>query len=158
MPSLMPGMPGAKEAYGVSVIREDLKINIPPPAIKRYEIRPGDQVILVTGHRGEGGFGMLNKKRAAAGVFKKYIDIMAKQDFIYDFNGKFYVLTEAGDCMIQMNREMMERFHLHPRDRLLVVKSTTVAMSFTPVEIWKEKLASHGFHAAVINIDKLEVF
>ncbi|MBN1409744.1 MAG: hypothetical protein JW969_02795 [Spirochaetales bacterium] len=49
MPSLMPGMPGAKEVYGISTIREDLKLRIPPKACDRYVLSERDTALLITG-------------------------------------------------------------------------------------------------------------
>ena len=38
------------------------------------------------------------------------------------------------------------------------VKSTTVALSFTPADIWKAKFAKRGLAEAVANMDKLDEF
>ena len=47
---------------------------------------------------------------------------------------------------------------LKPGDRLMSVKSTTVALSFTPAEIWQEKFRRRGLVAAAANVDRLDVF
>lgn len=158
MPSLMPGTPGAKEVYGISIVREDLSFNIPPKAFTRYELKKGDLALLVTTHRGEGGVALLNKARAEAAVFKKFLSQMDTPDTVYWFQNKAYALTTVGDGRIYLTPTMLDAFHLKTGDRLMVVKSTTVAMSFTPVEIWKEKFFRHGLHEAIENISKLEVF
>ncbi len=54
MPSLSPGMPGTKEAYGISLIRDDLSIVIPPKAFEHYGLTDGDIVLLSTTHIDEG--------------------------------------------------------------------------------------------------------
>ena len=41
MPSLSPGTPGTKEAYGISIIRDDISITIPPKAFKHYGLAEG---------------------------------------------------------------------------------------------------------------------
>ena len=46
MPSLTPGMPGTKEVYGISIIKDDLSITIPPKAFKRYELFNNDIVCI----------------------------------------------------------------------------------------------------------------
>jgi hypothetical protein len=158
MPSLMPGMPGTKESYGISIIRKDLSVNIPPKAFKRYELNAGDLVLLTTTHRGEGGFAILNKNKAEVTVFKKYISQIEESETVYWFKEKAYALTTTGDSVIYLTPNMLDAFHLKSESRLMVVKSTTVAMSFTPVEIWKEKFSNRGLNEAVDNMSKLEVF
>ena len=48
-----------------------------------------------------------------------------------------------------------ERIDLKKGDSLMAVKSTTIAISFTPVDIWKEKFESRGLFEAIENIKKL---
>ena len=158
MPSLMPGMPGTKEAYGISIISPNGFIRIPPKAFARYALRAGEFAVATTTHRGEGGFALLNKSRAEATVFGKYIRQLEMPDVVHWFQKKAYALIRAGDGMIGLAPELLESFHLQPGDRLLVVKSTTVAMSFTPVDIWKDKFSRRGLTEAVGNMDKLQIF
>lgn len=40
----------------------------------------------------------------------------------------------------------------------MVVKSATITMSYSPVEVWKAKLKKRGFFEAIKNIDTLEKF
>ena len=158
MPSLMPGTPGAKEVYGISIIREDLEITIPPKAFARYELKPDSFVLLITGRRREAGFGLLNKKHAESSVFAKYLNQINKLNTVYWFQNKAYVLTKLKDEKLILTNEMFQAFHLEVGMRLMVVKSTTVTISYSPVEIWKSKLAQRGFLDAIKNIDTLEEF
>ena len=158
MPSLTPGTPGTKEAYGISVIREDESIKIPPKAFERYELTNGSLVVLITTHRGEAGLALLNKGRAEATVFEKYISRMHEIDTVYWFNDKAYALTVIKNGTIRLTPELMQAFHLVVGDRLMVVKSTTVAMSYTPIAIWKEKFAQRGMFEAIENMSKLDEF
>ncbi len=52
----------------------------------------------------------------------------------------------------------MQAFYLTKGMRLMVVKSTTVTMSYSPVEIWKSKLVQRGFFDVIKNINTLEEF
>ena len=52
----------------------------------------------------------------------------------------------------------MQTFYLNIGMKLMVVKSITVTMSYSPVDIWKAKLAQRGFFEALKNIDTLEEF
>ena len=71
MPSLMPGVAGAKEVYGISMVGEDRVVNVPPKALERYGYRDRDQAVLVTGHRGESGFGLVRRETGGTSVFSR---------------------------------------------------------------------------------------
>ncbi|MFO7369397.1 MAG: hypothetical protein R6X09_03915 [Bacteroidales bacterium] len=158
MPSLSPGTPGTKEAYGISLIRDDLSINIPPKAFQHYGLADGDEVLLSTTHIGEGGMGIMIKEKAYNSVFKSIIDRIGRLDsFVVDKN-RYYALTKIISGKILLTEELLAVFNLKKGDRLLVVKSTTVTMSYTPVEIWKRKFEQRGLFEASGNIEKLETF
>jgi hypothetical protein len=97
MPSLIPGMPGTKEVYGISIIREDLSITIPPKAKERYKIVDSDTVVLVTSHRSEGGFGLMKKEIAEKQYLKNASSRLVKINTIYWFNDKAYILTNINE-------------------------------------------------------------
>ena len=77
---------------------------------------------------------------------------------IYRFQNKAYVLTKLKDKKLILTNEMMQVFYLNIGMKLMVVKSITVTMSYSPVDIWKAKLAQRGFFEALKNIDTLEEF
>jgi len=158
MPSLMPGMPGTKEAYGICVVGPDGLVRIPPKAFAHYGFRAAELAVAVTTHRGEPGFALLNKARAEASVFRKYIEQLDRPDAVHGFNDKAYALLLVGRETIRLAPALLEAFHLHAGDRLLAVKSTTIALSFTPADIWKAKFRRRGLEQAVANMDRLEVF
>ncbi len=158
MPSLMPGMPGTKEAYGISIIRENYTITIPPKAFERYELEHDTSVLLTTTHRGEGGFALLKKEKAETTVFSKHINQIDETEAVYRFQEKAYVVTNLQNGKITLTPETLRAFHLAVGARLMVVKSTTVAMSYTPIEIWKAKFAQRGLDKAIENMEMLEEF
>ena len=84
----MPGTPGTKEVYGVSIIRAGLLVTIPPKAFKIYDLSEAAAVLLTTTHRGEGGFGLMKKETAEATVFSEYIQQIHEIDALYWFNNK----------------------------------------------------------------------
>ena len=158
MPSLSPGMPGTKEAYGISVVAPDGTVRIPPQAFAHYRFRAGELAVAVTTHRGEPGFALLNKARAESTVFGKIIARLDASGEIRRFQDKAYALVRVDDGAIRLAPERLAAFHLKPGDRLMSVKSTTVALSFTPAEIWQEKFRRRGLVAAAANVDRLDVF
>jgi hypothetical protein len=158
MPSLMPGTPGTKEAFGISKIKDDLTLRVPPKAISHYKISELDYVILITGHIGESGFGMARKETALKSVFKKFVSEIKNLEEVYWFNGRAFVMLEINKDVIKLNEDILKAFFLNVGYRLLVVKSTTVTMSFVPVEIWRHSFEQHGFYEAIENMKKLEEY
>lgn len=158
MPSLMPGTPGAKEVYGVSIIKNNFTITIPPKAVKRYRYNTQDKGILITGRRGEGGFGLIKLTTAEKTVFWKNARKIEQENTVYWFNNKAYVMINISSGKFLLNKELMQAFLLKKKERLLVIKSTTVTMSFSPEEIFIKKFTARGFEESVKNISKLEIF
>ena len=154
----MPGTPGAKEAYGICTINMDFTVTIPPKAINRYELTDNDFVIVTTARRGESGFALIGRKKAEGSIFKKYMKQIKESDVIKWFNKRAYIRIQMKNRQIRLNKESLEAFKLKIGDQLIAVKATTVSLSFSPVEIWKQKLAKHGFIEAIKNIDNLEFF
>ncbi|MBN2611251.1 MAG: hypothetical protein JXB00_06820 [Bacteroidales bacterium] len=158
MPSLSPGVAGAKEAYGVSILRENNTIKIPPKAFARYNLKENGPVLLTSTRAGERGFAVLNIEKAKKSVFKKIIDSIKTFNEPVWVNSRPYAITEVINETITFNNALLKAFDLKEGERFIVIKSTTVAMSFNPTEVFKAKLQSHGFFDAVKNIDKLEIF
>ncbi len=158
MPSLHPGLPGTKEAYGLSLIREDGRVVLPPQAIAHYGLVDGDQVLLITTHRGEGGFAVSRQQTAAQSVFAPFMVQLSALDTVAWFHAKAYALTTFAAGGIHLTPELLDAYHIAVGQRLMIVKSTTVAMSCTPVEIWERKFAQRGLAVAVENMQKLEVY
>lgn len=158
MPSLSPGVSGAKEAYGISVIKDNKSLIIPPKGFERYNLKNNDVVLLTSTREGEHGFVIMNFHMANDTVFRKAIDKIRKIDVPIFIKSRPYVITDIQNGKIYFNDEILNAFDLKVGDKFVVIKSTTVTMSFNPIEIFKEKLRSHSFYEAVENIDKLDVF
>ena len=158
MPNLMPGMPGTKEAFGISKIKDDLTLRVPPKAISHYNITEHDYVILTTGHIGESGFGMIKKDTALKSVFKKFVKEIKNCEEIFYFNERAFVMLKIDNGVTHLTADILKAFYLSVGYRLLVGKSTTVTMSFVPVEIWRHNFEKHGFYEAIENMKKLEEY
>ncbi|MEJ2355648.1 MAG: hypothetical protein P8Y62_07090 [candidate division WOR-3 bacterium] len=158
MPSLMPGMPGTKEAFAISVIKDDLTLRVPPKAITHYGFFEHDYAILTTGHVGESGFGMIKKETALRSVFKKFVKEITSFGEVMWFNDRAFVMLKIDNGVTRLNEDVLKAFYLQIGDRLMVGKSTTVTMSFVPVEIWERNFKKHGFYEAIENMKKLEEY
>ncbi len=151
-------MPGTKEAFGISRIKDNLTLRVPPKAISHYNLSENDYVILATGHKGESGFGMIKKDTALKSVFNKFVKEINSCKEILRPGDRAYVMLKIDNGVTRLTEDVLKAFYLKPGDRLLVVKSTTVTMSFTPVEIWEKNLKKHGFYEAIENMKKLEEY
>jgi len=158
MPSLSPGTAGAKEAFGISIIRENYTIKIPPNALAHYNISDHDRVLLTTGHTGGSGFGLIKKDTVERSVFKKSADQLVDIGDLRWFGKRAYVLLDITDGVIRLNDEILKAFYLKIGDKLVAVKSTTVTMSCTPTDVWISVFKRHGFSEAIENLEKLEVY
>ncbi len=158
MPSLHPGLPGTKEVYGLSLIREKGWVALPPQAIAHYGLTDGDQVLLITTHRGEGGFAVSRRQTAAQSVFAQFMAQLSAPESVAWFDDKAYALTGFTAGGIRLTPEMLDAYHIAVGQRLMIVKSTTVVMSCTPAEIWQRKFAQRGMTIEMEAIEKLEVF
>jgi hypothetical protein len=157
MPSLSPGKPGAKEAYAICVLSEDNTIRIPPKAFSRYNLRDNELVLLTSTRKGECGFAIMNIDKAKESVFNKILEKINAIDTPVRINSRHYAVTMTKNGSITFNHDLLEAFELKTGERFIVIKSTSVAMSFNPVDIFTAKLRIHGFTEAISNIDKLEV-
>lgn len=158
MPSLHPGLPGTKEVYGLSLIREGGRVILPPNAVAHYGLVEGDSVLLITTHRGEGGFAISRQQTAARSVFASAMARVSGLDAVIWWKDKAYALTTFTGGGIHLNPELLAAYHVQVEQRLMVVKSTTVALSCTPVEIWVRKFFQRGLFLEVNNIRELELY
>jgi len=158
MPSLHPGMPGTKEVYGLSRIREDGFLFLPPKAVAHYRLLEQDKVVLITTHRGEGGFAISREQTAMHSVFASGLAQLQAPDTVAWIEDRAYALTAFTGGSIHLTPAMLDAYHVQVGQRLMIVKSTTVVMSCTPVEIWERKFAARGMLLEVANIKYLEVY
>ncbi len=113
---------------------------------------------MITTHRGEGGFAVSRQQTAARSVFAQFMAQLPAPDTVAWFKEKAYALTAFDGGSIHLTPELLAAYHIQVGQRLMVVKSTTVAMSCTPVEIWERKFAQRGMLVEVENIQQLDVF
>lgn len=100
----------------------------------------------------------MKKARAEATVFAKYVNRINEPETVYWFQEKAYAVTNLRNGQVCLTPKMLQAFHLTEGARLMVVKSTTVAMSYTPIEIWKAKFAQRGLTEAIQNMETLDEF
>jgi hypothetical protein len=154
----MPGVPGAKEVYGIVEIKKDFSFTIPPGAFKRYKMVDGEVVLLIKAKENEPGFGLIRKAVALHTVFSRYVSAGKEQATVYYHNNKPFCILHIKNGKIYLNALICAAFGLKTGDTLLSVKSTTVSNGHVLVEVFKEKLRKRGFAEAVENIKKLTVF
>lgn len=158
MPSLMPGVPGAKEVYGICLLRNDASLVIPPDAKRRYGLSDGGWAIGATSHPGEPGFVLMSREGAEGSVFKSRIEELGTPLSVHWDSGRAYVLMRMEGSRIRLTRDIMDAFRIDVGDRLLVIKGARIGMAFVPVEVWRKKLSPRGFEDAVLRMETLPEF
>ena len=126
---------GGKFVFGWCRIREDGGVQIPPQARQEYGFNPGDEIILLSGSRTSGGFGItrkswLEKSRLSviltdnpglAGSSLEEGQVVKYKGrnycrFIIDDNGRFFLSPGA-----------LEAYEVKPGDYLLSIRSSDIA-------------------------------
>jgi len=158
MPSLMPGMAGAKEVYGIAVVGDDLSLAVPPKAMEKYGMADGDPVLIAAVRREAGAFSVMHKHRAEQSVFGKIVRGIKQPDTVFRFGGKAYMLTTIRDGRIRLVPDMAGACRVVTKDRLLAIKGSNTGVSYAHAAAWEQRLKDRGFIEALQNMKKLEIF
>jgi bifunctional DNA-binding transcriptional regulator/antitoxin component of YhaV-PrlF toxin-antitoxin module len=138
---------GGKYVFGWSRIMNNGMIVVPSEAVNEYKLKPGKDVILVSGSKTSGGFvitaksllkhSVLNNAFERNPVFKNSRNngnIIEYKKRKYGWN-KIRILNT-----VMLNKQMLEAFGLKPGDELLSVRGSSVGISM----IVKGPLVEHA--------------
>jgi bifunctional DNA-binding transcriptional regulator/antitoxin component of YhaV-PrlF toxin-antitoxin module len=128
---------GGKYVFGWSQIREDGTIVIPAEAVKEYALKPGTQVILISGSRSSGGFVMaiksLLKQSEMSSILTKSPELDSEQfaeGQIVRIGKRKYCQSRVADKnIIILNPQILEAFGISAGDRLLSVRGSYIGVS-----------------------------
>jgi hypothetical protein len=127
---------GGKFVFGWCRIREDGAVLLPPQARQEYGFNADDEIILMSGSKTSGGFGITRKKwleKSKLAVILANNPGLADSSleegqpvrykgrnycrFIIDSNGRFFLSPQA-----------LEAYQVRPGDRLLSIRSSDIAI------------------------------
>jgi bifunctional DNA-binding transcriptional regulator/antitoxin component of YhaV-PrlF toxin-antitoxin module len=135
MPRLVKG---GKFIYGLSRIGPEGDIVIPPPAMKEYGYAAGDRVIVMSGSRTSGGFGLTQKrlleKSELSVLVEKLPGLMSFQSSEAETianQGRLFswtVIRKGG--LVKLPLKTLADYGLKPGDRLAVGRGSYLAIAF----------------------------
>lgn len=135
MPQLVKG---GKHAYAWSKVNTNGRIVIPNDATTEYNLLAYDKVILMSGSKRSGGFGVTSvetlKKSAIHVILEGHpqlAEFQTNEGGIVEIKGRNY-------CWVKMNKngsitvplETLEKYGVTPGDKLLSVRGSCVALGF----------------------------
>jgi len=134
----MPQMnKGGKFIFGISVINDDLSVNLPPMAVKEYNIASEGKVYLISGSKATGGFivskkGLLYNSKIG-NILKDTRELseykMPPGQFI-KYKGRFYCwinIMKNGTVFLTDN--IMNQLNLKVGMKLLSIRSSDIAFT-----------------------------
>lgn len=134
----MPQMSkGGKFVFGMSIVREDGTIQLPPQAADEYRIAAEGKVYLFTGSKSTGGFcvtrrGLLEPSKLGH-ILAEVPDLRdyasARGQFL-KYKGRSYCWTDISeDGRIVLAKDMLAFLGIAPGDVLLCIRSSDIAFT-----------------------------
>jgi bifunctional DNA-binding transcriptional regulator/antitoxin component of YhaV-PrlF toxin-antitoxin module len=135
MPQLVKG---GKFVYGMSQVGTEGVIAIPPQAMEEYGFKEGDKVILMSGSRRSGGFGLTKRniieKSELAGIVEALTELFnyrTPEAEAVSHKGRFFCWTiiRNGGC-ISVPSKTLIRYGINAGDLLAVGRGSYLSIAF----------------------------
>ena len=134
----MPQMvKGGKYTFGWSKVRDDGLIAIPPEAYEEYKFKHEQKVILISGSKKSGGFGLTYKEKLeGTALFKalknnpQLINSTMESETPVKIQSKTYAWTVITDQHFNPGLEVLSCYGVKLGDQLLVVRGSGLALGF----------------------------
>ncbi len=135
MPRLVKG---GKYIYGWAKLGENYKIKVPPEALNEYGILKGEEVLIISGSKKSGGFGITtpsllegtpigkNLLQNIKGSSSQHIENKSKSNRIKISTSSY--IDEEG--YVSVNQEFLKEYNLEKNEKLLVGRGSGLAMGF----------------------------
>lgn len=128
---------GGKFIFGLSVVRDDLKIHIPPQALSEYDATRDNKVIIFTGSKITGGFCVTTFSLLSDSKLKHILeDCPALRDcqlsageFIQYKGRKYAWLGIDSNGVIKLPQSTLKALELQPGMELLSIRSSDIAFT-----------------------------
>lgn len=134
MPQLVKG---GKNAFGWSEVSEKGKIVIPPDAFTEYHFTDGDKLILISGSKTSGGFGLSKLESIKRSeIFKNlrpYPELMEykiNEGETIKIKNKIYCWVLVQNKSIKVPLKTLRLYGIQKRDSLLTVRGSNLALGF----------------------------
>ena len=134
----MPQMnKGGKYIFGKSLIRENGKIQLPPMAVREYDIAAEGRVYLFTGSKSTGGFcvtrrGLLEPSKLSHILTENtsLLNYSVPEGTFLPYKGRAYCWTSVSpNGEIALTSDMLTFLKLSPGMELLSIRSSDIAFT-----------------------------
>jgi hypothetical protein len=128
---------GGKFIYGWSLINEDYSVYLPPQVVREYNINRSGKIILMSSSKITGGFCVSSKKlflnSKLSSLTSKLGDVFdyrtEKEELIF-YNDRFFTWTNIDEKgSIRLNKKTLDYLELKVSERLLVIRSSSLAFT-----------------------------
>jgi bifunctional DNA-binding transcriptional regulator/antitoxin component of YhaV-PrlF toxin-antitoxin module len=148
MPQLVKG---GKFVYGLSRIGPQGNIVIPPPAMKEYGYAVGDRVIVMSGSRTSGGFGLTQKRLLEKSELKVMVEKLpelmgfqtAEAETIENQGRRFCWTVIKDGGRVNLPDSTLADYGLKAGDRLAVGRGSYLAIAFIARGLILEEALKH---------------
>lgn len=134
MPQLVKG---GKHVFGWSQVGEAGSIVIPSESFAEYRFINGEIVILMSGSKTSGGFGLTKRESLRESQLSTLLDrcpqlaeFRIPEGTAIEFEGRVYCWIKMRDMKITIPIGTLARFGVKPGDTLLAVRGTGLALGF----------------------------
>ena len=142
---------GGKFVFGLSIIGNQNKIQIPEQAILEYSITKDDNIIIFTGAKATGGFCITSHALLSNSKLKHILDdcpalacCQLQEGSFIRYKGRGYSwLTISPSGVIQLPAQTMKYLNLSVGDTLMSIRSSDIAFTMGAKGPLMEKIHSY---------------
>jgi bifunctional DNA-binding transcriptional regulator/antitoxin component of YhaV-PrlF toxin-antitoxin module len=135
MPQLVKG---GKWTFGWSVVSGNGTITIPPEAFSEYDFHEGNDVVLMSGSRTSGGFGVTTRYRLSKSKLAALIKELPEpsragtsgERTVSSRNRLFYYSTINNGGTLNLPSSVLAEYGIKTGDTLLVIRGSSLALGF----------------------------
>ncbi len=146
---------GGKFVFGLSIVRDDLTIHIPPQALSEYDATRDGKVIIFTGSKITGGFCVTTYSLLSGSKLRHILqecptlrDCQLLEGEFIQYKGRKYAwLGIDGNGVIKLPQSTLEVLELQSGMELLSIRSSDIAFTMGAKGPLLEK--AHNFHGEI---------
>ena len=127
---------GGKFVFGWSKINDDYSVKLPDTAVVEYKISSEGKVILMSGSKTTGGFGVSRKELLSKSKLNVILEEnpllknyeLHEGEFVM-YKGRFYCwLSITHQGVLRLSEEILKTFSIKRGDRLLSIRGSNLAL------------------------------
>ncbi len=134
MPQLVKG---GKHVFGWSRVDQDGRIRVPLEAMREYSWTEGERLLLLSGSRTSGGFGLGSLASLRGSPLGSVADarpdlagLSIAEGELVQHRGRTYCWVELRGGLIRLPSETLGRYGIATGDDLLVIRGSGLALGF----------------------------